>query len=175
MFKDYVVQLLRGVQNVTYIQHNYLHTVIAVDNTQTMGNVLDVFKQRTGNSFLIHDSQLKRLGYHTIISEKRTFLFPAFPGQLAVYWEYKLPSDNTALLAVVPKKDKPHIVLPGLHILDCNYGPEQNKWNKRKAAEGGEKKQNVDHSQASVSKVDCPARICIKETFLLEGYQHVNI
>ena len=33
MFKDYVVQLLRGVQNVTYIQRNYLHTVIAVDNT----------------------------------------------------------------------------------------------------------------------------------------------
>ena len=45
MFKDYVVQLLGGVQNVTYIQHNYLHTVIAVDNTQIMGNVLGVFKQ----------------------------------------------------------------------------------------------------------------------------------
>ena len=97
-----------------------------------------------------------------------------------VYWEYKLPSDNTALLVVVPKKD---VVLPGLHILDCNYGPERNKWNKRKAAEHREKKQNVDHSQASVSKVhiqhghkvDCPARICIKETFLLEGYQHVNL
>ena len=55
MFKDYVVQLLRGVQNITYIQCNYLHTVIAVDNTQIMGNVLDVFKQRTGNSIL--DSQ----------------------------------------------------------------------------------------------------------------------
>ena len=52
-----------------------------------------------------------------------------------------------------------------------------------KAAERQEKKQNVDHSQASVStvhiqrghKVDCPAWICIKETFLLEGYQHVNL
>ena len=54
MFKDYVVQLLRGVQNVTYIQRNYLHTVIAVDNTQIMGNVLGVFKQRTSNSFSIH-------------------------------------------------------------------------------------------------------------------------
>ena len=37
MFKDYVVQLLGGVQNVTDIQHHYLHTVIAVDNTQIMG------------------------------------------------------------------------------------------------------------------------------------------
>ena len=48
---------------------------------------------------------------------------------------------------------------------------------------GEKKKQNVDHSQASVStvriqrghKVDCPARICIKEAFILEGYQHVNL
>ena len=79
------------------------------------------------------------------------------------------------------KKDKPHIVLPGLHILDCNYGPEQNKWNKKKAAECRERKQNVDHPQASVSKVqiqcghkvDCPTWICIKKTFLLEGYQHI--
>ena len=126
---------------------------------------------------------VKRLGYHDIISEKRTFLFPAFPGQPAVHWEYKLPSDNTALVAVVPKKDKPHIVLPGLHILDYNYWPEQNKWNKRKTAECREEKQNVDCSQASVSKVqiqcghkvNCTARICIKETFLLEGYQHVNL
>ena len=54
MFKDYVVQLLRGVQNITYIQCNYLHTVIAMDNMQIMGNVLDVFKQRTSNSFSIH-------------------------------------------------------------------------------------------------------------------------
>ena len=44
MFKDYVVQLLCRVQNVSYIQRNYLHTVIAMDNTQIMGNVLDVFK-----------------------------------------------------------------------------------------------------------------------------------
>ena len=61
------------------------------------------------------------------------------------------------------------------------YGPERNKWNKKKAAERREKKQNVDHPQASGSKmqiqrghkVDCPARIIIKETFMLEGYRHV--
>ena len=46
-----------------------------------------------------------------------------------------------------------------------------------------EKKQNVDHSQAGVSKlqiqrrhkVDCPTRICVKETFLLEEYKHVSV
>ena len=46
-----------------------------------------------------------------------------------------------------------------------------------------EKKQNVDHSQAGVSKlqiqrrhkVDCPTWICVKETFLLEEYKHVSV
>ena len=68
MFKDYVVQLLRGVQNVTYIQCNYLHTVIAMDNTQIMGNVLDVFKQRTNNSFSIH-RRPKEFGERGIVTE----------------------------------------------------------------------------------------------------------
>ena len=92
-----------------------------------------------------------------------------------------MPSENPAVLSVVPKNDKPHVVLSGIHILDCNYGPERNKWNKKKAAECREKKQNMDHPQASGSKmqiqrghkVDCPARIIIKETFMLEGYRHV--
>ena len=68
MFKDYIVQLLRGVQNVTYIRRNYLHTIIAVDNTQIMGNVLDVFKQRTSNSFSIH-RRLKEFGERGIVTE----------------------------------------------------------------------------------------------------------
>ena len=68
MFKDYVVQLLHGVQNVTYMQCNYLHTIIAVDNTQIMGNVLDVFKQRTSNSFSIHRHP-KEFGERGIITK----------------------------------------------------------------------------------------------------------
>ena len=68
MFKDYIVQLLCGVQNVTYIQCNNLHTVIAMDNTQIMGNVLDVFKQRTSNSFSIH-RHLKEFGERGIVTE----------------------------------------------------------------------------------------------------------
>ena len=68
MFKDYVVQLLHGVQNVTYIQCNYLHTVIAVDNMQIMGNVLNVFKQRTGNTFSIHRHQ-KEFGERGIVTK----------------------------------------------------------------------------------------------------------
>ena len=55
--------------------------------------------------------------------------------------------------------------------------------NKRKAIEHHEKKQNMDHSQASVSKlqiqcghkVDCPAWICVKETFLHEEYRSVSV
>ena len=55
--------------------------------------------------------------------------------------------------------------------------------NKRKAMERREKKQNVNHNQAGVSKlqiqwghkVDCPAWICVKETFLLEEYKPVCV
>ena len=68
MFKDYVVQFLHGVQNITYIQRNYLHTVITMDNTQIMGNVLDVFKQRAGNSFSIH-RRPKEFGERGIVTE----------------------------------------------------------------------------------------------------------
>ena len=54
LFKDYVLDLLHGVQNFTCIQHDYLHTVIAIDNNQVLGNIIDIFKQRTGNSFSTH-------------------------------------------------------------------------------------------------------------------------
>ena len=100
-----------------------------------------------------------------------------------MFWEYKNPSESTALVPVVPRREQPHIVLPGILVYECNYEPERNAMNKRKAMERREKKQNVDHSQASVlklqiqrgHKVDCPARICVKETFLLEHYQHVSV
>ena len=54
LFKDYVLDLLCGVQNFTCIQCDYLHTVITMDNNQVLGNVINVFKQRTGNSFSTH-------------------------------------------------------------------------------------------------------------------------
>ena len=54
LFKDYALDLLCGVQNFTCIQRDYLHTVITVENTQVLGNIIDVFKQRTGKSFATH-------------------------------------------------------------------------------------------------------------------------
>ena len=48
------MNLLRCLPNITVAHHNYLHTVIAVDNTQVMGKVLDVFKQKTGNTFSVY-------------------------------------------------------------------------------------------------------------------------
>ena len=44
LFKDYVLDLLHGVQNFICIQCDY----------QVLGNIIDVFKQRTGNSFATH-------------------------------------------------------------------------------------------------------------------------
>ena len=105
------------------------------------------------------------------------------PGKPAVYWEYKNPLESTGLIPVVPRREQPHIVLPGILVYECNYGPERNLTNKQKAMEHHEKKWNVDHSQAGVlklqiqqgHKVDYPAQICVKETFLLEEYQPVSV
>ena len=42
---------MQGVQNFTIVSQDILHTVLAVSNTQVLQNVLDVFKQRSGNSY----------------------------------------------------------------------------------------------------------------------------
>ena len=44
-------KLMQGVQNFTIVSRDMLHTVLAVSNTQVLQNVLDVFKQRGGNSY----------------------------------------------------------------------------------------------------------------------------
>ena len=54
LLKDYMLNLLCGIQNFTCIQHDNLHTVIAMEDKQVLGNIIDVFKQRTGNSFSTH-------------------------------------------------------------------------------------------------------------------------
>ena len=42
---------MQGVQNFTIVSRDMLHTVLAVLNTQVLQNVLDVFKQLSGNSY----------------------------------------------------------------------------------------------------------------------------
>ena len=42
---------MQGVQNFTIVSRDMLHTVLAVSNTQVLQNVLDVFKQQSGNSY----------------------------------------------------------------------------------------------------------------------------
>ena len=52
------------------------------------------------------------------------------------------------MLAIVIHRGKPNVVLPGLLVYECNYGPDRNQWNKWKSAE---------------------------ETFLLNNYSEVNV
>ena len=73
IFKDYIVDLLHGVPNITYAEHNNLHTIIAVDNTQVMGNVLDVFKQRTSNTFSVHHCP-KEFGQRGMVNKLDAYL-----------------------------------------------------------------------------------------------------
>ena len=60
------MNLLRCLPNIRVADRNYLHTVIAVDNTQVMGKVLDVFKQKTGNTFSVyhHPKEFGQRGKH---------------------------------------------------------------------------------------------------------------
>ena len=105
-----------------------------------------------------------------------------FPEKLSVHWEYRNPKEPLSMLPVMPRMEKPHVVLSGQIKQECNYGPDRNVRHKRKWAEKKEKDKNVDHSQtATVSKViiqhghkvDCSAYICVKETFVLDNYSKV--
>ena len=105
-----------------------------------------------------------------------------FPAKPSVYWEYRNPKEPLDMLPVMPRMEKPHVVLSGQIKQECNYGPDRNLRQKRKWAEKKQTDKDVDHSQtASVSKViiqcghkvDCPAYICVKETFVLHEYREV--
>ena len=102
---------------------------------------------------------------------------------------FRIPGKTGCSFAVQESKGTPYhsststsnkhsnVILPGVYSLDCNYGPDRNKPNKRKWLDRKTKEKDVDHNQtASVSKliiqrghkVDCPAKICIKETYRLD-------
>ena len=100
-----------------------------------------------------------------------------------MHLQYRNPKEPLTTLPLVPQTNTAHVILPGVYSLDCNYGPDRNKPNKRKWVEKKTKEKDVDHNQtASVSKliiqrghkVDCPAKICIKETYHLDCKSHVS-
>ena len=87
------------------------------------------------------------------------------------------------MMLLVPRREKPHVILCGQIKQECNYEPDRNLRQKHKWAAKKEQEKDVDHSQtASVTKViiqrghkvDCPACICIKEAFVLEDYNEVR-
>ena len=87
------------------------------------------------------------------------------------------------MLPLIPRMDKPHIVLNGQIKQECNCGPNRNLQQKRKWAVKKEQEKDVDHSQtSSVSKliiqrghkVNCPAYISVKEVFVLDNYNKVG-
>ena len=107
------------------------------------------------------------------------FLWKGFPEKPVCYWEYQNPKDNITMIPLVPHGEQPHVILPGIYSFDCNYGPDCNKSNKHKWSERKSTKKDVDHSQTSCvakviiqqgHKVDCPAKICVIETFVLDEY-----
>ena len=97
--------------------------------------------------------------------------------------QYRNPKEPLTILPLVPAMNTPHVILPGVYSLDCYYGPDRNKLNKWKWIDRKTKEKDVDHNQtASVSKliiqqghkVDCPAKISIKETYCLDEKYDVS-
>ena len=89
------------------------------------------------------------------------------------------------MVPLVPRTGQgtPHVILPGVCSMDCNYGPDRNKANKNKWVAKKTVQKDVDHSQtSSVSKViiqrghkvNCPAKISMKETFCSENEVKVS-
>ena len=87
------------------------------------------------------------------------------------------------MLPLIPRMDKPHVVLNGQIKQEWNHGPDRNLWQKRKWAAKKQQEKDVDHSQtSSVSKliiqrghkVNCPAYVSVKEAFVLDDYNEVG-
>ena len=51
------------------------------------------------------------------------------------------------ILPLVPPMNRPHVILPGVYSLDCNYGPDRNKLIKWKWVDRKTKEKDVDHNQ----------------------------
>ena len=97
--------------------------------------------------------------------------------------QYRNPKEPLTIVPLVPAMNTPHVILPGVYSLDCNYGPDRNKLNKWKWIDRKTNEKDVDHNQtASMSKliiqrghkVACPATISIKETYCLDEKYDVS-
>ena len=119
------------------------------------------------------------------VNSENKLTFSDFPEKPSVHIEYRNPKDPIEVVPLVPRTGKgtPHVVLPGVCSMDCNYGPDRNKANKSKWVAKKTAQKDVDHSQtSSVSKliiqrghkVDCPAKIAMKETFRLDNAAKVS-
>lgn len=110
-----------------------------------------------------------------------TFLLSALPPKVIVSWcdDETHTSSKSAHVQIIPDQGIPFVIYPGVWTLECNFGPDNNAWGKKKWKEEQMKKLNVDHPQGkSVKRVKtydgrrlgCPAKIQIKEAFIVNGY-----
>ena len=84
---------------------------------------------------------------------------------------------------VVPDMGIPVSILPGILIMDCNFGPERHGAAKASRIAERNAKLDVDHSQHVKPlrkmikighKLGCPASIHVKETFVVSKFEEVN-
>lgn len=90
---------------------------------------------------------------------------------------------KTCPIPVIPDHRRPLYILPGVTYYDCHHGPDRCAKKKSDAALSRERRQNVDHPSTSRSrpalfdtvKVDCPARIYLKEVFAYDVHLSADI
>ena len=163
------------------VYSNSMYTVVSVTNIQELNSVVDIFKQRTGNTYpqykkpklfgergtvnliflisknvncitTIKNNVNKNLKFKLRKHENKILL--GLPEKPSVYWEYRNPKEPLDYVLIIPRRDKLHIVLPGELKQECNYGPDRNLRQKRKWAVKKEEDKDIDHSQTSyVSKL----------------------
>ena len=87
--------------------------------------------------------------------------------------------DSVTGTGLVPRSNIPVDILSGMTLYDCRHGRERHESAKKKYASKREKEQNVDHpvprqrrqQMFGTLKVNCEARIEVKETFVFKNVQ----
>ena len=108
-------------------------------------------------------------------------LFAGKPDKCTVSWcdDDTHTGRKSEHIQIIPDQGVPLLIKPGKKIIECNFGPDNNQWGKRNWQKKNASKRNVDHSQGLGSsrcptydgrRLGCPAKIEMKEVFVILGY-----
>lgn len=168
---------MHGIPQVHVVGESPTHIVVFTDSKEHFYNAVDHFCRETTQKYSKYKF-LNGFGERSFPEEKwRT-------GKIKPQYAYVNPPHDDLQISIVPLQEKPLVILDSIAILQCIYGPDNGKWQKKKYAKERDNSQNVDHPKPrnqkcfvfSSRKKDCPAEIRAKEVFVLleEQVQNIN-